>query len=277
LIANTSNEEVRCAALDALALLIFIGNSDENFTLSSLTVFSNIFNSEESKASEKAAALKAWSLLTTTINTKLFYSMLIPQYLSTFFTLLHDEDVEVRVQAGQCIALLFEVAREDEEEFNLNDVGAYASVDVDELLNVLYNLSQDKTKQRARKDKLKQKVPFKEIINTVELGQFPVESLSFKFQKFEFETWVKILQLDAIRDALGPGLQIHFESNDLLQQIFNIQVDKDAKKITLSQTEKRLMFSPSSPLAKARTKNLHKLRASRENQVFELTGEINQE
>jgi hypothetical protein len=111
------------------------------------------------------------------------------------------------------------------EDFNLNDIGAYATVDIDELLDILYDLSQDKTKQRARKDKLKQKIPFKDIVNTVEVsicefnelirktGELPREALSFKFTKFEFDSWVKIIQLNAIRDALGPGLQVHFEVN----------------------------------------------------------------
>jgi hypothetical protein len=43
------------------------------------------------------------------------------------------------------------------------------------------------------------------------LGESPVETLSFKFQKFDFDSWVKIIQLNAIRDALGQGLSVHFE------------------------------------------------------------------
>jgi hypothetical protein len=41
---------------------------------------------------------------------------------------------------------------------------------MEELLDLLYDLSQDKTKQRAKKDKLKQKVPFKDVVGTVEVS-----------------------------------------------------------------------------------------------------------
>jgi len=269
-ISNTTHEEVRCATMEAFSILIFVANDDEKATINLLEIIANIFNSTESKPSEQVAAMKAWALLTTTVNSNFVYSILLPRHLNTFVTFLHSDDVEVRVQAGECIALLFEIARtEESDEFNLSDIGAYASVDMEELLDLLYDLSQDKTKQRAKKDKLKQKVPFKDVVGTVELGESPVETLSFKFQKFDFDSWVKIIQLNAIRDALGQGLSVHFENNNLLQEIFNIHLNREAKKTVLSQTEKRLIYSPSSPLSKARTKNLNKMRTNR-SQVTEI-------
>jgi len=59
---------------------------------------------------------------------------------------------------------------------------------------------------------------------------------------------------------LGEGLQEHFENNDLLQQIFEISLDKSAKKPQLSAIEKRMYMSPNSPLSKVRTQNMNKQR-----------------
>jgi len=268
IIANTSNADVRCAALEALSLLAFIAPLDEAGTIGILDIFSNVFDSSTTKPNEQAAAMKAWTLIITTVATKYVHSILLPKNLSTFVTYLQNEDVEVRVSAGEAIALFFEIARaEEEEEFNIYDVGQYALVDIDELLDTLYELSQDKTKQRAKKDKLVQRVPFKDITNTVETGEGLNETLSFKFQNFTFNTWTRLIQLNAIRELLGTGLHLHFEANDLLQEIFDIHLDKEAKKISYSQKEKRLLFSPSSPFAKAKTKNLTKARSIREQAI----------
>jgi len=102
------------------------------------------------------------------------------------------------------------------------------------------------------------------MLNSLERGIAPKEVLSFKHQKIEFDNWEKLVQLDFMRETLNEGLQLHFEKNDLLQEIFDVGHLKDAKKTQLSQTEKRLYFSPSSVYSKARTKDINKQRSSRE-------------
>eukprot|EP01118_Nematostelium_gracile_P016287 TRINITY_DN6705_c0_g1_i1.p1 TRINITY_DN6705_c0_g1~~TRINITY_DN6705_c0_g1_i1.p1 ORF type:complete len:388 (+),score=103.05 TRINITY_DN6705_c0_g1_i1:84-1247(+) len=270
-ISNTQSDETKAAVLNTLSILLFVGNPDEQTTIASLEIFSKIFSAMEGRPIVQTAAMRAWAFLVTTVSSNHVHSILLPEHLQTFVTYLQSEDVELRVAAGECIALLFEIAREEEgEDFAMSDIGGYASVDVDELLNTLYSLSSDKTKQRAKKDKIKQKIPFKEIVNTVETGESPIETLSFKFQKFDFDSWHKIIQLNTLRDTLAQGLQTHFESNDLIQEIFNIRLDKEAVKQTLSQTEKRMMFSPNSPLSKARTKNMALLRNNRGNRKMQI-------
>jgi len=127
-------------------------------------------------------------------------------------------------------------------------------------LDMLYQLCSDKSKQRAKKDKAKQKAPFKDITGFIESGDTPEEKLSFKHQTFLFDTWAQIIQLNAFRDFLAQGLQTHFENNPLLHDVFHIEVNKQAKKVQLSQVEKRMFMSPSSPMSKVRTKNLAKQR-----------------
>jgi hypothetical protein len=264
-ITTTSNADVRCAAIEAIAYIAFVAPLDEAATIGILDILAAVFDSTSSKPNEAAHAMKSWALLVTTVTTKYVHSILLPKNLSTFVTYLQNDDVGVRMSAGECIALLFECARSEEEEnFDIYEIGQYSSVDIDELLDTLYELSQDKTKQRAKKDKLAQRAPFKDITNAVETGEAPKEVLSFKFQNFTFDSWTQIIQLNAIRELFGTGLHVHFASNELLQDIFDIELDQEATKTTYSQKEKRLLFSPSSPFAKAKTKNLTKARSVRE-------------
>jgi len=122
----------------------------------------------------------------------------------------------------------------------------------------------DKTKSRAKKDKAKRRVPFKEITNYIEDGEIPSASLVFKHQRYDFASWSQLIQLDALRDLLGEGLAIHFENNALLHQIFDVFMDKNAKKVQLSAVQKRMFMSPSSPLKKASTKNMNKQRSDKQ-------------
>ena len=81
---------------------------------------------------------------------------------------MKSEDVDLRVAAGETLALLFEIIREvEQEEFTLEGYSGY--IDIDDMLDTLYELVQDKSRQRAKKDKLKQKSPFKDIVNSIEV------------------------------------------------------------------------------------------------------------
>lgn len=264
---NTSvPEEAKATLAESLAMVCFIA-ADENQTLNVINELFAVVQHHTSKNELVAASLRAWSLLVSTISKSTGIEPIVEQALQTLADLLKNEDVDVRVAAGEAVALLVEKQRDVEEDnFELRSFADIGQVDVDDLLDTLQELASDKNKLRARKDKLKQRLPFKEIVASVEEGIIPSETLSFKHQKFAFENWEKLIQLDAIRELLAEGLQAHFESNPLLHQIFDIAVDKQAKKTQLSSVEKRLMMSPSSPMNKARTQNRSKQREVKGNQ-----------
>jgi len=133
------------------------------------------------------------------------------------------------------------------------------------MLELLYALAYDKSKTRSRKDKIKQRLPFKEIKAYVEDGEIPFEEIEIKFTKLKFSTWSQIKQLDAFRDILGIGFQTHFEINELLQEIFDVQISQEGKKKNqCPRSKKRMLLSPSSPQAKLKTKTLAKQRVMRE-------------
>jgi hypothetical protein len=129
----------------------------------------------------KAVCLNSWTLLVTTIDKRIVHDTLIPEYdfikssnltiprfLRPIVSLLKSENVDLRVAAGEALAVLFEVAREvNGEDFKIESYSHHA--DIDDMLDTLYSLVQDKTKQRARKDKLKQKGPLKDVVDFLEV------------------------------------------------------------------------------------------------------------
>jgi len=274
---NSLNDEARAAAFSALAMVAFISNNDEFATHKNLEQCSAIFSDSRSSAALLVATLKAWSLLATTVSASYLHDDVIPVVLTRFVSLLQHDSVDVRLAAGEGIALIFEIARESEPDFDLHRFGEFTHVDIDNLLDALNELSSDKSRQRAKKDKAKQKTGFREITSSVEEGYYPSETLSFKHQKVEFDSWVKLTRLNALRDVLGEGLQVHFENNSVLQDIFGVRIDKSVKKTQLSAVEKRMLKSQSSPLSKERTRNLKQQRAIKGSRFAHEDDEVSEE
>lgn len=67
------------------------------------------------------------------------------------------------------------------------------------------------------------------------------ETISIKSQKFTFDTWAEIKQLNALRECLGTGFHVHFETNDLLHEIFGVQFHQETKKQPMTAVEKALI------------------------------------
>jgi len=260
LIAKPPHIESLPDIINSFAMLSFVGCTDEAITLKTLELLSSTFINQES-GPVREAALDAWGFLLTTIPKTYIFDHILPENITPIVDLLRHADVEVRLAASQCVALLFEAARATEENFDLHSFGNDYDIDVDDMLDVLYGLADSKV--RAKKDKAKQRLPFKDIKNYIESGEVPVERLTFKHHRFDFDNWSQLIQLSAFRDVLGEGLQTHFESNELLQEIFGVIIDKNAKKTHLSAIEKRMFMSPSSPMKKASTKTMNKQRRNK--------------
>jgi len=257
--------EARAAAISALGMTCFIGNNDQQLTLNVMEVFRKIFASKP-VATVLVAAVRSYTLLLTVVEKRIIHDVLLQTVLaSQLVAMVHHDDVEVRVSAGEALAVIFEAARDiDEGAFDINAFSLYTKIDGIALMDTLYTLSSDHSKLRARKDKIKQRLPFKDITNFVETGEAPSETLSFKHQKYNFTNFCEITQLNALRDFLGEGLQVHFENNQLLSEMFEVVQAETGKRQKKSAVEKRLTMSPSSPMAKARSVALNTQRNSRQ-------------
>ncbi|PRP76904.1 asparagine-linked glycosylation protein 11-like [Planoprotostelium fungivorum] len=258
------DSSVRAAACGAYSLTNFVSSSDETETIDILPLFRSQFSAKESDVLLETSSLDAYSLLVTTLEDQYIYDNLLPEHTLDVVDQLQSSDIQVRIAAGQLLALFFEVGRIVEgEEFDLYKFSYYCNIDLEGLLDTLNQLVSDKSKTKTKKDKVKQKEPFKDIVASIEHGQVPEETLFILHQRIYFSHWTQLIQLDVLRKYLGTGLQSHFETNFLLHDIFDVNIDLDKKKIQLTQVEKRKLMSPSSDVAKYRSRNLGSQRAAK--------------
>ena len=116
--------------------------------------------------------------------------------------------------------------------------GGELSLDVDELIAKLHDLSTDSSHRKTKVDKRKQHSVFRDVLKTVQVcphcvehvcvfcnrshsplcssvvcvqsGDEPSESLKIDDVKRQFAGWGQLIQLNALRQVLAEGLQIHF-------------------------------------------------------------------
>ena len=75
--------------------------------------------------------------------------------------LMQQDDVNLRIAAGEVFALICELGREKIEDFEPRQFG---------VLDILKDLATDGTKHRAKKDRRQQRSSFRDILRTIEVG-----------------------------------------------------------------------------------------------------------
>jgi len=260
IIKETDKEpSVRASAQMCLTSLYFIACTDEHSTLAYMANLQSLFNSNLAQSS-----LKCWGLLATSVIKQNRHSLLLPQSLKSLVALLDNSDLEIKLAAGENIALLIETERElCDEEFDINSL--HELVDVEDMLNKLCDLANDRNRFQAKKDIIKQRTGFKEIYKYIESNELEEMKLYFNKQPVIFDTWVKLKQLAYLREIIGEGLSIHFVENEFLQDVFDTKISAEEKSAKLSAVEKRLTYGTAN---KVRTQNRNKNRQIRQEEII---------
>lgn len=76
--------------------------------------------------------------------------------------LLESPHLEVRLSAGEALALIFELGRESDDQF--------ADDAIDDIVEILKKLAKDSNKHRAKRDKKVQRATFRDILNYIEVS-----------------------------------------------------------------------------------------------------------
>lgn len=90
--------------------------------------------------------------------------------------LLDSTDVDVRIGAGEAIALIYEGARQFDEDFGFDTSSEGGEAigptldQVDELCLKLKQLATDSNKYRAKKDRKQQRSSFRDILRGIEVN-----------------------------------------------------------------------------------------------------------
>jgi len=201
-------------------------------------------------------ALLSWALLLT-ICTASQLKDILHKHLPKLPGLLESDDVNMRIAAGETIALLFELARDMNPEFEFNDW--------DVLCDKLTELATDCNKHRAKNDKRKQRSVFRDVLKAVEEGQFQSETIRFGTERMAIDSWVRKRTYDAFREFVGAGMNYHLQANEFIRDVFELGppmlVDSATlKAMKISRFERHLYNSAA---FKARTKARNKFRDKR--------------
>lgn len=228
---TSASSTVRAQCCTTLGDIAFISGGDvaENITLMQQleSIFSGSYlkgdgsvpNTTPEVGSMHAAALNAWSLLFTlmvpgNIGTMIDNSKTLPS-LVQISELLESAHLEVRMAAGEALALIFEIGRAENSSFEED-----FAEDVSETLK---QLATDSHKYRAKKERKQQRATFRDILQFIEVDVTSELQVKFGKDVLLLDTWVKRKQYEALCNILGPSINNHLVENDLIKDILQIE------------------------------------------------------
>ncbi|RCH86987.1 Interferon- developmental regulator 1 [Rhizopus stolonifer] len=244
-IKDSTHVELKCQAIDTLATVTFAAASTSS-TKGALDYLYKILISNANNVQPDEAELSTQDVLLVLESTLHAYGLL---YASVFgeqrgniddawdewqsampahLDLLESKSKDVRVAAGENVALMYECSHvqkkndlleEDAQEVEENDMSEYE--ELDDLIDILQRLANESSRRVNKQDRKEQKSAFRDILKSIQTGSRPKEKLKLGRQKFIFRGWAQILELHAFRSILGAGLANHFESNELVQDVFS--------------------------------------------------------
>nr|XP_046253630.1 interferon-related developmental regulator 2 isoform X1 [Scatophagus argus] len=202
-----------------------------------------------------SAALQAWSLLVTLCPASRL-TELLELHLPKLQACLQSSDVNYRIAVGETIALLVELGRDIDEEFEVEDS--------ESLCQCLKSLATDGNKHRAKNDRRKQRSIFREVLHYIENEDFSEDTIAFGVERLYIDSWMRRRIYDAFKEIMESGVRHHLQFNSLLRDIFGLGppliLDATVKGNKISRFEKHLFNSAA---FKARTKQRSKVRDKR--------------
>jgi len=151
--------------------------------------------------------------------------------------LLDQSDLEIRLNAGEALAILVEMCElgEDEDSYaesseeDDDSEGESGRTNMKLLIDKLRTLSTESHKYRAKKDRRQQHHSFRDYLHAVEDGDGPGFSMRFGVgEVLEIDSWAKKRQYDAICKMLGSGINRHLVENSLIRNVLELGAPKPA-------------------------------------------------
>ncbi|XP_057686290.1 interferon-related developmental regulator 2 isoform X1 [Corythoichthys intestinalis] len=268
LIDNTASMTARQSCARALGMCCYVSAADDGEDLiRSLSLLESVFMSSYPNrqgmlptpkpgiSGLHCATMQAWSLLVTLCPPSKL-SVLLHLHLPKLQASLQSSDVNYRITVGETIALLVELGREIDEDFEVEDG--------ESLCESLKSLATDSHKHRAKNDRRKQRSIFREVLHYIENDDFTEEKIRFGVESVYIDSWMRRRIYDAFKEILESGVRYHLQFNPLLRDIVGlgppIIIDATNKANKISRFEKRLFNSAA---FKARTKQRNKVRDKR--------------
>jgi len=222
---KTASCSIRAAVVNSLAGLCFLGGGEIAEVVNTMDTLEAIFSASFLKkdgtlptpsADQQAlhcAALASWGLLLTLLSSGDVYRVANKQ-VQNLAGLLGSSDVDLRIVAGETIALVLEFAYDYDSEFEPDGLM--------DLISILKQLATDSSKSKSKKDRKEQRSSFRDILKGVEIGDSPSENIKFGREMVILDSWYKKLQYEWFCKVLGSGMNLHLSSNYMLREIFEL-------------------------------------------------------
>ena len=222
---KTAAAATRAAAATSLAGLCFLGGGEMAEVVSTMQVLESVFSASYSKKDGTipapsadlqalhCAALSSWSLLLTLLTSGDVFRIATNQ-VSSLRGLLYSSDVDLRITAGESLALVLEFAYDYDSQYEPNDLEG--------LIVAVRQLATDSNKSRSKKDRKEQRSSFRDVLRGVEEGEPPSQKVKFGREVLRLDTWFAVLQYQWFCKILGPGINLHLASNHMLREIFEL-------------------------------------------------------
>lgn len=244
--------DARAKCCMALGLLNFLGTDDIGDLLPLMKSFEGIFsgsylkgdNSPSSANAEAAAmhsaALSAWALLLTLIPAGDLVSLvnsnnaMIPS-IKKLTGMLQSPHLDVRMTAGETIALILESGRSHDDDFLENELP--------DLIEATQKLATDAHKYRAKRDRKVQRATFRDVHRYLEEDISPEISIKFGKESLLLDTWTLHHQYICLRNALGFGMNVHLAENEFLRDVLELgaKMDEMERSLKVAKAEKKFI------------------------------------
>lgn len=262
---KTATPDARAKCCTSLALLQLLSPDDVGDVILLCKMFEGIFSGSYLKGDNShssvnadvgslhAAAINAWGLLLTLIPSGDVVSLIeTKQILASFkslLSLLQSPHLDVRMSAGEALALLLESGRGHDEEF----LDEY----IPEMVESTKLLATDSQKFRAKRDRKQQRSTFRDVLLYIEEETAPEVTIQVGNgnvkEQLVLDSFAINHQYDSLCNALGSGMNIHLVENNVMRDIFELGAKLDATQAPLTKLSKNEKRAIQAASFKART------------------------
>ncbi|EGS18251.1 uncharacterized protein CTHT_0062730 [Thermochaetoides thermophila DSM 1495] len=247
---DVEDNNVKIDAIHALCVAVIYGGGNNAATEELLDFFLEIVSTDGDSVrapddgSVVTAALQAWAFLATHVDD---LTVKGEEAVESFLDQLDSADSDVKVNAGANLALLFEAAREQEEETGQSFITAYNQ---HRIMTQMAKIMRDSSKTISKKGRRHVRTNFSSIVTSVERGKGPgystagrwgnphtggtaEEEIDGGFAEFGYRekirlpnrwivinTWFLRARAELLKTLLGGGLLVHYEENPTVRELF---------------------------------------------------------
>lgn len=173
-------------------------------------------NPSDQLAALHSSCLQAWTLLLTALNNSSPHVAFehVEEYIDKITELLDSPHLDVKISAGETLAVMCEIIRTQNEDITADDF--------DDICDKIRELMTETQKSRGKKDLRQQRSNFREILAAIEENEAPNSTIKFGRERLILESWSRRRQHDAFCELFGSGLNHHLAENELLRDIFGL-------------------------------------------------------